>query len=281
MNWRFQGEAVATAKTDAKVSGNGSAIFATIIATVAWVAFAIYYTFQKPSAGERHPTIWCLGAAEFGSYLQGVFATIGFFWVALAVYIQSKELQHQRREFEQNRKVMEAQVEEARKQAELLKLQTTLLIKANTEAETLAKFQAHVSLLATRLRQYNNALQFDVGEPGENNNYERQVMTPLSPIAVREKDITDDGDQTLIATTTNALRTATRDYRMKYPNIVLSAKWPYNFVRIFKAMDSCRQEAKMLPETRAVLAEALELNALGEIMDWLKDHTSQLPVDVH
>lgn len=52
-------------------------------------------------------------------------------------------------------------------------------------------------------------------------------------------------------------------------------------MRIFKAMDGCRQEARKLPETRAVLAEALEIEELGDIMDWLKNRAGNLQPECH
>jgi hypothetical protein len=170
---------------------------------------------------------------------------------------------------------MKEQVEEARKQAAFLKVQTQLLVNASNEAEALAKFQAHVSLLATRLRQYQNGWTFDGGEMG-GDGY-GNLTSGHPQIVIRDKEIDDNGDQTLIASTTNALRTKTRYYRLDHRDVPMTAKYPHDFMRIFDAMNACRQEAKTLPDTRAVLAEALELKELGDTMDWLVDRARNLP----
>lgn len=280
-----EGRKSTTAK-NAKGSSTGIIWFAGTI-TALWLAGSALYVIGKRFGGlcDGYP-LYCVKAGDLGSFLSGIFAPVAFFWVAAAVWIQSLELREQREElrltrgeYEQSRRVMEAQVEEARKQAELLRVQTQLLVNANNEAETLAKFQAHVSLLATRLRQYQNGWTFDAGDVVVNP--DGMGANPLPQIALRDRDINDDGDQTLIASTTNAIRTKTRYYRFDHPDVRLSAKYPYDFMRIFGAMDGCRREAKTLPEPRAVLAEALELKELGDIMDWLKGRIGNLPPERH
>jgi hypothetical protein len=76
----------------------------------------------------------CLTAADWGTFIAGVFAPIAFIWLVAAVSIQSQELAEQREElrltrleFAENREVMRQQADEARKQAEFIGLQTDIL----------------------------------------------------------------------------------------------------------------------------------------------------------
>lgn len=88
--------------------------------------------------------------SKWGGYAQGIFAPLAFFWLMLAVFLQSQELRAQREELqltraelEAQRDVMSAQADEARKQAASMEAQTELLLRGTTDEE----FQTHLRLL--------------------------------------------------------------------------------------------------------------------------------------
>jgi hypothetical protein len=117
-----------------------------------WLMAGVGFLFisQAPSDCHESDRILCLSAGEFGSYLQGLFAPVAFIWLVAAVWIQSKELGHQREElrltrteFEYNREVMKSQAEEARKQAEHIGEQTKVLLTAEADKH----LSTHLALL--------------------------------------------------------------------------------------------------------------------------------------
>jgi hypothetical protein len=102
-----------------------SALYAIIVG-----GLLVWFATGCPGVAE----MGCLRTNEFGDVLAGVFAPAAFFWLAAAVYIQSRELMEQRKElqltrleFEQNREVMKEQAVEARRQAEFIGKQTEIL----------------------------------------------------------------------------------------------------------------------------------------------------------
>ena len=96
-------------------------------------AFALGW-FAEPGCEHCIGTFSRLTANEWGDFLAGVFAPIAFLWLVVAVWIQSAELKEQRielqltrEEFGHQREVMEAQADEARKQAIFIGTQTEIL----------------------------------------------------------------------------------------------------------------------------------------------------------
>jgi membrane-bound lytic murein transglycosylase len=241
--------------------------------SVVWLVAGLGFLFisQAPSDCHESDRILCLAAGEFGSYLQGLFAPVAFIWLVAAVWIQSKELGHQREElrltrteFEYNREVMKSQAEEARRQAEFVGQQTEAIKKANANAEAEAVFQAHVSTLATRFRQYLNALRFYLVDPAQ---YNSRVSYAVH---VNEKNLSDENDQTLIASVTNALRTSSRPHRKAPFAPSFEAEFPEDFMRLYAAAEKCAEAAKLLPPALAVRAQALELDDLLSYMSFLR-----------
>lgn len=70
---------------------------------------------------------------EFGDFLAGASAPLAFLWLALTVWLQSRELRLQRRELQQNGEALRLQAEELRNSVEQLRKQTDLL---QTNAQT-------------------------------------------------------------------------------------------------------------------------------------------------
>lgn len=98
----------------------------------------------------------CLALNEWGDYAAGAFAPLAFMWLVVAVFIQSRELAEQRGElqltrleFESNREVMKAQVDEARRQAELVKDQIDMLRAAEQDRA----LRVHFDLLQQWVRR--------------------------------------------------------------------------------------------------------------------------------
>ncbi|RJG46426.1 hypothetical protein [Mesorhizobium sp. DCY119] len=122
-----------------------------LIASGLTVAYALALWFltarARPCATENgnvlERTFNCLSANELGDYLAGAFAPVAFIWLVAAVLVQAAELREQRRElaltrkeFELNRNVAEAQVSEARKQAEHIFAQTEIMKSEWIERQT-------------------------------------------------------------------------------------------------------------------------------------------------
>ncbi len=96
-------------------------------------AVVLVWNARQP-AGCTGGALSCLTAADWGTFIAGVFAPVAFIWLVAAVSIQSQELAEQREElrltrleFAENREVMRQQADEARKQAELIDVQTNIL----------------------------------------------------------------------------------------------------------------------------------------------------------
>jgi hypothetical protein len=99
---------------------------------------AQYTQACKPEAGavgfiaER---VSCRSLNELGDALSGAFAPVAFIWLFGAVLIQSQELEAQREELRDTRKVMAEQVAEARASTGLFKEQTAILVRQQAANE--------------------------------------------------------------------------------------------------------------------------------------------------
>jgi hypothetical protein len=124
-----------------------SLITALTVSSAAWLGAALWIGW---SAHARSPaecsvldgTFACLTANELGDFLAGVFAPLAFFWLAAAVYIQREELRATKDELVITRNVMTAQVDEAKKQAGFIGLQTDIL----TQQENSARRRRHSTI---------------------------------------------------------------------------------------------------------------------------------------
>lgn len=64
-------------------------------ADVAFVAITFFYLVEPPTGSVcLGGYLSCLRPNEFGDFLAGVFAPLGFFWLVAAVWMQSQTLHH-------------------------------------------------------------------------------------------------------------------------------------------------------------------------------------------
>lgn len=122
-----------------------------------------------------------LAANEWGDFLAGVFAPIAFFGLAATLWIQSAELRDQRwelvltrHEYENQRKIMKAEVLEARAQAALMTEQTRILTEQDNDRKTARLddyFDEHVLSIVAKIRANKDflALTYDGHDLGAKN----------------------------------------------------------------------------------------------------------------
>ncbi|MCP2132968.1 hypothetical protein [Agrobacterium tumefaciens] len=118
-------------ETTFKASGAGRKLVGFAIITLIWLAVAFYLGWTAhgvPPENKCDGTYSCLTANEWGDFLAGVFAPVAFFWLLAAVWIQSDELKV-------TREVMRDQAAEAKKQAEYIGTQTTILKQGQADAQ--------------------------------------------------------------------------------------------------------------------------------------------------
>lgn len=180
-------------------------LLAFTVLSILWiVGSGIATTHTQPCGGALAASFWqsyfsCLPPNALGDFLAGTFAPLAFLWLVATVLIQSAELKEQRKElqltrleFEQNRKVMEAQVEESRRQAEYIATQTQVMIrqeKAIAEADSdkeltsaLKHFRTWVLKTWHAVRPYTNGV-------------------PKRQIGYLNVDMPDDPEEFLLAVT--------------------------------------------------------------------------------
>lgn len=249
--------------------GAGPTLWVAGSITAGWLGAAICLGWHAKPCDDGG-TFACLAANEWGDYLAGVFAPLALIWLIAAVWIQSSELREQRKELSltraevrDNRAVMEAQADEARRQAEFIGRQTQMLEADRTARETEAIFNAHVAQLALRLRQYPNAFNFIATD--------RQYTPSLI------KAVDYPSDQQTIATYATRLRTSMRQLNKEHPGVHLDAEQPYNLARICTSLLACWEASRVLPESSRVVAEALELDDFVAKMMDLKSHVTNYP----
>lgn len=114
------------------------------LGSVLWVSATVMFVYTSPLPEACAGPVRCMSLNEWGDFIAGVSAPLAFLWLVVAVFIQSHELSEQREElrltrleFKENRKVMNDQAEEARKQAEFIGIQTDLLQKRALDEERL------------------------------------------------------------------------------------------------------------------------------------------------
>lgn len=97
---------------------------AAVISIVYLVGILVVAAWQVHSYGQPSNWIEAAHLNSLGDFLAGVFAPVAFIWVAVAVFIQSRELSAQRdelvrtrKEYEENRAVMTQQAITAKEQA--------------------------------------------------------------------------------------------------------------------------------------------------------------------
>jgi uncharacterized Zn-finger protein len=255
---------------DAK--GAGPTLWVPGFISLAWLAAAIWLGWlAKPC--DDGGTFACLRANEWGDYFGGVFAPLALIWLIAAVWIQSSELREQRKELSltraevrDNRAVMEAQADEARRQAEYIGRQTEMLEADRAARETEAIFNAHVAQLALRLRQYPYAFDFTATD--------RQYTPRLI------KNFDYPNDQQTIATAATRLRTSMREMNADHPGVHLDAEQPYNFARIYTSIQACSEASHALPQSSRAIAEALELNDFVAKITDLKSRVTNYPPEM-
>lgn len=104
--------------------GTPAALVVGYVLTGIWAAVLAAYLFW-PSSG-RWTKLLEVDPNAFGDFLAGAFAPLAFLWLALTVWLQSRELRLQRRELQQNGEALRLQAEELRNSVEQLRKQTEL-----------------------------------------------------------------------------------------------------------------------------------------------------------
>jgi hypothetical protein len=100
-----------------------------------------------------------LGAAElsnlsnFGQFISGVFAPVAFVWLAVAVLLQSRELELQRIELRDTREVFELQKEEMKRAADDAREQTRIMTE-NLQREADRQVYSEVDILLYSISLY-------------------------------------------------------------------------------------------------------------------------------
>ncbi|MGI9402766.1 MAG: hypothetical protein ACR2O0_16030 [Rhizobiaceae bacterium] len=124
----------------------GGAFVVTAIWLFTAVLIVLFWSAQCPDlpadSGWTKRYLDCRPPNEIGDFLAGIFATLAFIWLMVAVFLQSMELAAQREELsltreelKEQRKVMRATMAESRKQAEFIGQQTEILRSEQTSRE--------------------------------------------------------------------------------------------------------------------------------------------------
>lgn len=161
-------------ETESRNGGGSGWLYAAIILTILYIIVVICAAGATTDSRECTNVSWlpnligCMTYNELGDFLAGASAPLAFIWLVAAVLIQSDELREQRRELEltrksvdNNREVMKAQAEEARRQAEYIGEQTGLLKQENQARKDAARsrvFDTALTRLAGTLRIGQTAL---------------------------------------------------------------------------------------------------------------------------
>ncbi|MGV8832165.1 MAG: hypothetical protein ACOH2N_09335 [Devosia sp.] len=105
------------------IIGVASAVWLLVCVWLFWVAAPCDAT----QAGWYARNVSCLASNEMGDSLAGAFAPLAFLWLIAAVFLQRNELAAQRQELRESRAVAAQQVEEAKKNVDLIGIQTGIL----------------------------------------------------------------------------------------------------------------------------------------------------------
>jgi hypothetical protein len=164
------------------------------VLTVVWIVVGIYLGFHaNPPArvSDCLGPIPCLQPSEWGDFASGLFAPVAFLWLVATVLIQSTELREQRvelaltrDEFTLSREVLKEQAKEARRQAEFIEAQTTMLAdEANSRKrqEQLTSFTILVDRFVQHGREYNEKVGFRFQNDTVN------LIAPVANLAVSEE----------------------------------------------------------------------------------------------
>jgi hypothetical protein len=249
-------------------SGSRYILFGAAVFTLLWLtgAAVVIYFFHGKSLEPAKLNEW-------GDFVAGVSAPIAFIWLVVAVLIQSTELREQRRElaltreeFAHNRTVMEAQAKEAKRQAEFIEKQTSILAETHSIAQAETVFAANLDLVSTRLRQYPNAWSIEVDD-----DFGESRIPANAKISLSSNIYDGITDNLAIATTVKSLRTKIRALRDNYPRDDLRAQFPHDFQRILRAVHSSTEAILKLPASFVTRADTLELFELRKQSEYLAE----------
>lgn len=255
-----------------------SAIFLTV-AYVALISFVVDITPSNiepnricNSGGWREQLFGCLTMNELGDFLAGTFAPLAFIWLAAAVLIQAEELRAQRNELkltrisvDQNRKVMEAQVKESRKQADYIGQQTALLAQesqAREERKRIEIFDAAIGLLAGRIRDNPNFLNCRWHPP-------KTGPVSIHPLGVHELDLEEDRElirATALASHTYLSNESRREDMINQGAILLE---PEGFAEVHAACCDLLYLENDLPLSAKITFQKIGITRLSAELDWL------------
>jgi hypothetical protein len=110
-----------------KAEDEGVWIWASSLSVV-YILFLCFLAYESKTISPRDGLGFFgfegLSLGELGDFFSGAFAPLAFFWLVIAVVIQSKELKEQREELGLTREIMESQLKESKATVKLIKQQT-------------------------------------------------------------------------------------------------------------------------------------------------------------
>ncbi|MEO1701658.1 MAG: hypothetical protein AAFR71_06345 [Pseudomonadota bacterium] len=116
------------------MQAKNAAIIIGICVSVIWVTTIIVFLYYQNFEEELLSSLLGMRWNEIGDALAGIFAPLAFFWLVIAVFVQSSELKAQREELSLTREEMslarvikEEEVKEARQTADFIGKQTDIL----------------------------------------------------------------------------------------------------------------------------------------------------------
>lgn len=261
-----------------------------VVLTIAYVAVIWNATFSTSTIvnGEKvcGDTGWlaylfgCLTLNELGDYLAGAFAPLAFIWLAAAVLIQSQELKAQRQELrltrqsvDDNREVMQAQANEARKQAEYIGQQTDILKneqQSRNDAKTSRVFDAAIRRLSGSMIDNPTATAFSIPRDKSVKTHPHRLHSFGADAIEKIRNAITHEDR--IRSVSNLL---TGDKFEDFKNLSdesthsIATKDDAGFEKVFYACEEAVNLVQNLPEESRVVAETIGLKDLFEVLVWL------------
>ncbi|MFN3225393.1 MAG: hypothetical protein ACE360_03980 [Hyphomicrobiales bacterium] len=102
--------------------------------SVIWLAAISFFLFSNNDSVDLYSTVTNMRWNELGDFLAGIFAPLAFFWLVIAVFVQSSQLNSQKEELSLTRQEMalareikEEEVNEARQSVKFIGEQTSIL----------------------------------------------------------------------------------------------------------------------------------------------------------
>lgn len=192
-----------------------------------------------------------LTANEWGEFIAGVAGILAFIWVIATVSIQSRELELQRLELIDSRRV-------AREQADFIGRQTALLQQETEERNHALTLEA-LNALATQVQQLVTSQLFAA--------FDVSIRTRVGDPSSHDLSF---GGVGLNRTFTNIVRATQKSYDALIANgtIVTGSKHPEQFGELKRTLDRWRELSVNLPVQHAIKrADEREMEILCALTD--------------